>query len=110
MASEDADRQPMPVEATRNLFAWAAGFGMGALVVLAAFMLLIGLGDVRHDTVSPAGQSATNAPTAPGPSPTPSPNTASGAVPETTGQAPAPANPETKAEPTLKQQKQQKQQ
>lgn len=109
MASE-FDNQPMPAAATRNLFLWVSGFGIGALLVLAAFVFLIGVGEVGQHASSPAtpaGQSAANAPVEPGPAPRPAPNTAAPVVPETTGQAPAPANPDTKRAPTASQQKQQ---
>jgi hypothetical protein len=68
----------------------ASGFGIGALV--------IGNGGVGHIATSgptAAQQSAATAPAAPGPAPNPEPNTGGGTVPETTGQAPAPANPST---------------
>jgi hypothetical protein len=60
----------MPANATRNLFVWASGFGIGALLVLAAFVFLIGVGEVgqhANSPATPAGQSAANAPVAPGP-------------------------------------------
>ena len=107
MADHDAPMTSMPADATRSMFLVASGFGIGVILAVGAFAFLIGIGDLGHNPVSPAtpaAQSAANAPTAPGPSPTPSPNT--GAAPQTTGQAPAPANPNTKAAPT-QQQKQQ---
>ena len=91
----------MPAEATGTLFVLASGFGIGALVMLFGFLFLIGVGQVGHPTTSgPAAQSAATAPAAPGPAPNPAPNTAGRAVPETTGQAPAPANPGTPKAPT----------
>jgi hypothetical protein len=102
MASPYETETPMPADATRNLFVWASGFGIGALLVLFGFLFLIGIGQIGHGTTSgptaatPAGQSAATAPTQPGPAPNPAPNTAAPAVPSTTGQAPAPAQPETK--------------
>ena len=104
----------MPSDATRSMFLVASGFGIGALVVLAAFMVLIGVGTFGHNSVSPAtpaAQSAANAPTSPGPAPKPAPNTAAPAVPnsatpapETTGKAPAPANANTPRAQTKQQQ------
>ena len=84
----------MPSEATRNMFLVAGGFGIGALVVLAGFAFLIGIGGIETQSVSPAAQSAAHSPTSPGPAPQPAPATAGTAV-ETTGKAPAPANPDT---------------
>lgn len=107
-----ADQAPMtsmPADATRSMFLVASGFGIGVIVAIGAFVFLVGIGDIGHNAVSPstpAAQSAANSPTAPGPSPTPSPNTAGSTVPQTSGQAPAPANRNTRAAPT-QQQKQQ---
>ena len=95
------DEPSMPAEATGTLFVLASGFGIGALVMLFGFLFLIGIGQVGHPTTSgPAAHSAATAPAAPGPAPHPAPNTAGRAVPETTGQAPAPANPGTPKAPT----------
>ena len=95
------DEPSMPAEATKTLFVLASGFGIGALVMLFGFLFLIGIGQVGHPVASsPATQSAATAPAAPGPAPNPAPNTAGRAVPETTGQAPAPANPGTPKAPT----------
>ncbi len=95
------DEPSMPAEATGTLFVLASGFGIGALVMLFGFLFLIGIGQVGHPTTSgPAAQSAATAPAAPGPAPNPAPNTAGRAVPETTGQAPAPASPGTPKAPT----------
>jgi hypothetical protein len=102
-----ADEPSMPAQATGTLFVLASGFGIGALVVLFGFLFLVGIGQVGHPaTSSPtaAAQSAATAPAAPGPAPNPAPNTAGHAVPETTGQAPAPANPGTPKAPTAQQQ------
>ena len=100
-----ANEPPMPARATGTLFVLAAGFGIGALVILAAFGFLIGVGEVGQHAATPAAQSAANAPVAPGPAPKPAPNTAAPAVPSTTtGQAPAPANPQTPKAPTAQQQ------
>jgi hypothetical protein len=97
------DNEPsMPAESTRNLFVWVSGFGIGAMLILFGFVFLIGIGQLGHSTTpgpsaaTPAGQSASTAPAQPGPAPNPAPNTAAPAVPSTTGQAPAPAQPETK--------------
>ena len=101
------DEPPMPSHEPNALFLLASGFGIGALVILAAFTVLIGVGELGQHSVSPAtpaAQSAANAPTAPGPAPKPAPNTAGPAVPSTTGQAPAPANPNTPQAPTAQQQ------
>ena len=97
---------PMPAAATGNLFIWASGFGIGALIVLFGFLFLVGIGEFGHTTApgpTAAAQSAATAPAAPGPAPNPAPNTAGRAVPETTGQAPAPANPDTPRAPTQQQ-------
>ena len=107
VTSPYANETPMPASATGTLFVLASGFGIGALVILAAFAFLIGIGDLgQHATTpaTPAAQSAANAPAAPGPAPKPAPNTAAPAVPSTTGQAPAPANPQTPKAPTQQQQ------
>ncbi len=107
IANPYGDEKPMPNGATANLFLLVAGFGLGALVILGAFMLLIGVGEIgqRSPTAAtPAAQSAANAPVAPGPAPKPAPNTAGSAVPSTTGQAPAPADPKTPQAPTAQQQ------
>jgi hypothetical protein len=99
---------PMPASATGILFLLASGFGIGALVVLAGFVFLVGIGDLGHNANSspatPAAQSAANAPAAPGPTPKPAPNTSGAAVPETTGQTPAPADAKTPRAPTEQQQ------
>jgi hypothetical protein len=108
--SNQIDEQSMPANATQNLFLVASGFGIGALVILAAFTLLIGVGEFGQHAVTPAtpaAQSAANAPAAPGPAPKPAPDTAAPVVPETTGHAPAPAQPTTKRAPTASQQQQQ---
>src|SRR5512141_2195014 len=98
------DEGPMPARATGTLFVLASGFGIGALAVLFGFLFLVGIGQVGHSTTSgPAAQSAATAPAAPGPAPNPAPNTAGRAVPQTTGQAPAPANPGTAKAPTAQQ-------
>lgn len=109
MADPYPDQQSMPAQATRNLMMLASGFGIGALVVLFGFAFLIGVGELGQSAVTPAtpaAQSAANAPVAPGPAPKPAPNTSGSAVPETTGQAPAPANPATPRAPTQAQQQQ----
>jgi hypothetical protein len=101
------DEPSMPAEATKMLFVLASGFGLGALVVLFGFLFLVGIGEVGHSTApgpTAAAQSAATAPAAPGPAPNPAPNTAGRAVPETSGQAPAPANPGTPKAPTAQQQ------
>jgi hypothetical protein len=100
------DEPSMPAAATGTLFVLASGFGIGALVILAAFAFLIGIGDLGQHASSPATpatKSAANAPVAPGPAPKPAPNTAAPTVPSTTGQAPAPANPQTPRAPTQQQ-------
>jgi hypothetical protein len=107
MADPYLDEPSMPGDATRNLMLMGAGFGIGALVVLFGFIFLVGIGDLGHTGASPAtpaAQSAANAPVAPGPAPKPAPNTSGPAVRETTGQAPAPANPSTPRAPTQAQQ------
>jgi hypothetical protein len=108
VVSPYADEPPMPAAATGILFTLTAGFGIGALVILGAFVFLIGIGEVGQHAASPAtpaAQSAANAPVAPGPAPNPAPNTAAPAVPSTTGQAPAPANPQTPRAQTQQQAK-----
>ena len=103
IVSPDAHEVPMPAGATGTLFLLASGFGIGALVILFGFVFLIGIGGVGHNaTTGPtaAQQSAATAPAAPGPAPNPAPNTGGNTVPETTGQAPAPANPATPRAPT----------
>jgi hypothetical protein len=106
VTSPYVNEPPMPASATGTLFVLASGFGIGALVILAAFAFLIGIGELGQHASSPAtpaAQSAANAPAAPGPAPKPAPNTAAPAVPSTTGQAPAPANPQTPRAPTQQQ-------
>jgi hypothetical protein len=116
MTQFDRDQEPMPAAATRSLMLWASGFGIGALVVLGCFMFLLGIGEIGHSTVSgpgsaatsaasqsgtPAAKSAANAPAEPGPAAKPAPNTSSPMVPsETTGSAPAAADPHTQRAPT----------
>jgi hypothetical protein len=93
MSDENANQEPMPAKATANLFLWASGFGLGALVVLLGGAVLVGIGVLGHDpsqSRTPASQSAANAPTQPGPTPAPSAAPAGAAAPQTTGQAPAP--------------------
>jgi hypothetical protein len=102
-----ADEPPMPAGATGTLFVLASGFGIGALAMLFGFVFLVGIGQLGHPATSgptAAVQSAATAPVAPGPAPNPAPNTAGRTVPETTGQAPAPANPSTPKAPTAQQQ------
>ena len=107
IVSPYANEQPMPAGATGTLFLLASGFGIGALVILFAFVFLIAGRQWANTTSGPtaAQQSAATAPAAPGPAPNPAPNTGGGTVPETTGQAPAPANPSTPRAPTQQQQK-----
>ena len=108
VVSPHADEEPMPAGATGTLFLLASGFGIGALVILFGFVFLVGIGGLGHNTASgptAAAQSAATAPAAPGPAPNPAPNTGGRTVPETTGQAPAPANPNTPKAPTQGQQK-----
>src|SRR5690242_3528790 len=91
VVSPYANETPMPATATGNLFIWASGFGIGALIILFAFVFLVGIGEFGHNTASAptaAGKSAATAPVAPGPAPNPAPNTG-GTVPRTSGQAPA---------------------
>ena len=107
MASPAINNEPMPGDATRSKFLVASGFGIGSLLLLGAFLYLIGVGAIDHEAVSPAtpaAQSAANAPTAPGPAPKPAPNTGGSTVRETTGSAPAPANADTPQAPTTSQQ------
>jgi hypothetical protein len=78
----------MPSEATRNLFVWASGFGMGALVVLVGFVFLVGIGVLGHGTVSGPQTATQSSAVAP-----PAQTNPSTAKPETTGQSP-------KAEPS----------
>jgi hypothetical protein len=107
IVSPYADEESMPAGATGTLFLLASGFGIGALVILFGFVFLIGVGEVGHNTApgpTAAQQSAATAPAAPGPAPNPAPNTGGRTVPETTGQAPAPANPNTPRAPTQQQQ------
>jgi hypothetical protein len=101
-----ADEPPMPAGATGTLFVLASGFGIGALAMLFGFVFLVGIGQLGHPATSgptAAAQSAATAPVAPGPAPNPAPNTAGRTVPETTGQAPAPANPSTPKAPAAQQ-------
>jgi hypothetical protein len=78
----------MPAEATRDLFLWVSGFGIGALLMLGAFIFLVGIGTLGHNPANPpAAQSAAQAPG------TPAPQTSNRQ--QTTGQASQPAQPET---------------
>ena len=106
LVNPHADEESMPASATRTLMLLASGFGIGALVILFGFVFLVGIGEVGHNAATPtaAAQSAATAPVAPGPAPKPAPNTAGGTVRETTGRAPAPANPNTPRAPTQQQQ------
>jgi hypothetical protein len=107
VVNRHADEPSMPAAATGTLFVLASGFGIGALVILFAFVFLIGIGQVGHPGASgptAAAQSAATEPAAPGPAPNPIPNTGGRTVPQTTGQAPAPANPGTPKAPTAQQQ------
>ena len=111
IANPYANEEPMPAGATGTLFLLASGFGIGALVVLFGFVFLVGIGDLGHNATSgptAATKSQATAPAAPGPAPNPSPNTAGRTVPQTTGQAPAPANPGTPRAPTQSQNQGQK--
>jgi hypothetical protein len=90
MPAEESNREPMPAKATMNLFVWASGFGIGAMVVLLAGVLFVGIGVLGHDpsqSNTPAAQSAASAPTQPGPTPAPSAAPSGTAAPQTTGQA-----------------------
>jgi hypothetical protein len=110
MTSPDINEPPMPAEATRSLFLWASGFGIGALLVLGGFIFLVGIGTLGHDPASApaaqsAAQSAAQAPATPAPkAPSPPQTTGQASQPETTGQAPkgepdkAPAQPATPSE------------
>jgi hypothetical protein len=77
MATLNPDDAPMPSEATRNLFLLASGFGIGALVILAVFVLLIGVGEIGQRAATPATPVAQSAATA----------AASQPAPQTSGQA-----------------------
>ena len=64
------DEPSMPAGATGTLMVLASGFGIGALVILFAFVFLVGIGQIGHPTTSgptAASQSAATAPVAPGP-------------------------------------------
>ena len=81
IVSPYANEEPMPAGATGTLFLLASGFGIGALVILFAFVFLIGIGGVGHNATSgptAAQQSAATAPAAPRPAPNPEPNTGGG--------------------------------
>jgi hypothetical protein len=101
MTRPDFNEPPMPAEATRSLFLWASGFGIGALLVLGGFIFLVDIGTLGHDPASaPVAQSAAQAPPTPAPqTSSPPPTTGQASQPETTGQAPkgelgkAPAQP-----------------
>jgi hypothetical protein len=98
MADQYSD-PPMPADSTRNIMLLTSGFGIGALVVLFGFLFLVGIGGIGHNSVSPetpAAKSAAVQPTAPGPAPNPAPQTS---TPQTTGQAPQPAQPSTPRAP-----------
>ena len=100
MTSPYADEQPMPANATRNMFLWASGFGIGALLVIFAFVFLVGIGQLGHPSISgpsAAGQSASTAPAAPGPAPKPAPQTG---LKTDSAQPPAPAQETTGRAPT----------
>jgi cell division septation protein DedD len=99
MTSPDPHEPSMPAEATRNLFLWASGFGIGALLVLGGFIVLIGIGTLGRDPAStPTAQTAAHAPATPGAAPQPAPQTPPSA--ETTGQSAQPAKPAPQPETT----------
>ena len=102
MTSPDINEPPMPAEATRSLFLWASGFGIGALLVLGGFIFLVGVGTLGHDPASaPAAQSAAQAPGTPAPrTPNPPQTTGQASQPETTGQAPKGEPEKAPAQPT----------
>lgn len=92
MTDDYTNEESMPASATRSLLLWASGFGIGAMVILLGGVLLVNMGVWGHDAGTgdtPAGQSATNAPTQPGPNPQQS-NPSGTSAPQTTGQSPAP--------------------
>lgn len=94
MAEDYTNEESMPASATRSLLLWASGFGIGAMVILLGGVLLVNMGVWGHDagtSNTPAGQSAANAPTKPGPNPQQS-NLSGTSTPQTTGQSPAPQN------------------
>jgi hypothetical protein len=85
MAGSNETERSMPAAATRNLFIWASGFGVGAILILFAFVFLIGVGEMGRST-APGPVAASQPATAP------APNTAGRTAPETTGRAAAPAS------------------
>ena len=76
MTIHDENRPVVHDQAAGNLLLWASGFGLGAMVVLLGFVLLIGVHVVGRD--APTGGSPQVQSSAP-------------AAPQTTGQAPAPS-------------------
>jgi len=92
MAGSNETERSMPAAATRNLFIWASGFGVGAILILFAFVFLIGVGEMGRST-APGPVAASQPATAP------APNTAGRTAPETTGRAAAPASPDTPPAP-----------
>ena len=52
IVSPYANEEPMPAGATGTLFLLASGFGIGALVILFAFVFLIGIGGAGHNATS----------------------------------------------------------
>jgi hypothetical protein len=95
MTDRDIKEPSMPADATRDLFLWASGFAIGALLILGAFIFLVGIGTLGHNPSNPpAAQSAAHAPATPAPQTSNRQQTtgqeSQPTQPETTGQAPKP--------------------
>ena len=95
----------MPASATGTLFVLASGFGIGALVIFAAFAFLIEIGDINQHA-SHAGGAIRRQRTGSAPAPRRSPLPTRQRQPcrPPPDKAPAPANPQTPKAPTAQQQ------
>ena len=100
MATPANDEFPMPSDATRNMFLVAAGFGIGALVVMVGFGVVLGLGGVEHGSPAAAPTVQTSAATPAAPQ-QPAANASAPSAPATTGQAqpPQPTQAQPKQQP-----------
>jgi hypothetical protein len=82
MTIDDENRPAVQDHAAGNLLLWASGFGLGAMVVLLGFVVLIGVHVVGRDAATASSPPAAQTSAAPAASPS---------AGQTTGQSTAPS-------------------
>jgi hypothetical protein len=82
MTIDDENRPAVQDHAAGNLLLWASGFGLGAVVVLLGFIVLIGVHVVGRDTATAGSPPAAQTSAAPAASPTTGQSTAPSGAPQ----------------------------